>query len=366
MAHHSNARIGLVRRGYSGTGGAERYLARFAATLKNRGYEPVLFTTEAWPEAQEFSEVIRFPDGSPTSFANALRRSEPKTKCDVLFSFERVWECDFYRAGDGVHRAWLDRRRKHEVALRSATRAFNMKHAQLLRLENQLFAPGSKAEIIANSEFVKHEILQYYGKPSEMVHVVYNGYKPPAKKGDPRAETREKLGLDDHTLMLLFTGSGWERKGLAFAIKAAGLLQHEGVKLFVAGKGKSRGMPRGPVTYLGPVDDVSPYYDAADLFVLPTLYDPFSNACLEAACHGLPVITSTANGFAEIMVHTHYGEALEDPADVEKLGEAIIKWLSPEKRRAKRDEIQTWARGFSIKDNVDKTLEIILPKRSFG
>ena len=42
-------------------------------------------------------------------------------------------------------------------------------------------------------------------------------------------------------------------------------------------------------------------YAAVDVFVLPTIYDPFSNACLEALAAGLPVLTTTANGFAEIL-----------------------------------------------------------------
>lgn len=353
-------RIGLVRRSHSGTGGDERYLSRFAVTLKNRGYETVLFTSEAWPEAKHFEQIIRLPDRGPIAFANALAKADHRAYCDILFSFERVWECDYYRAGDGVHQAWLDRIHEHDGPYRPSSRGSGSKNAQLIKLENELFRPDSKSVIITSSEFVRHEILQYYGKASDQVHIIYNGYKPPAKKGDPRNEIRKKLGFDEHALMLLFSGSGWERKGLAYAIKAAALLQHEGVRLFVTGKGKSRGMPRGPVTYLDQVEDISQYYDAADLFILPTLYDPFSNACLEAACHGLPVITTTANGFAELMVPTQHGEVLENPADVEKLGEAIISWLSADKRTKTRDQIQTWARGFSIKENVDKTLDVIL------
>ncbi len=356
-------RIGIVRRVTQESGGDTRYLNRFAVTLKNQGFESVLFTTENWTESKDFTQVFRLPDGSPLAFANAVKKADPKLHCEILLSFERVWDCDFYRAEDGVQRAWLDRRYASEGAFRSSPRAFNFQANQILKLEDRLFSPETKTAVIANAEFVKHEILQYYGKPSDRVHVVYNGYKPPAKKGDPRTEIRSQLGFDDHVVMMLFAGSSWERNGLAYAIKAAGLLQHEGVRLVVTGKGKPRGMPRGPVTYLGEVSEMSAYYDAADLFIHPTLYDPFSDVSLEAASHGLPVITTTANGFAEIMLHSHQGEVVEDPADVEKLGAAIINWLNADKRAKARDDIRTWARGFNLKENVDKTLEIILPNR---
>ena len=44
-------KIGLVRRGYSATGGAEAYLQRLAAALGALGHVPVLITTSEWPTA---------------------------------------------------------------------------------------------------------------------------------------------------------------------------------------------------------------------------------------------------------------------------------------------------------------------------
>ena len=52
---------------------------------------------------------------------------------------------------------------------------------------------------------------------------------------------------------------------------------------------------------LGPVADMQSLFAAADMFILPTVYDPFSNACLEALSYGLPVITTLTNGFSEIV-----------------------------------------------------------------
>ena len=54
------------------------------------------------------------------------------------------------------------------------------------------------------------------------------------------------------------------------------------------------------MTLTGPVNDPRPYYGAADAFVLPSLYDPCPNAALEAMACGLPIITSTRSGAAEL------------------------------------------------------------------
>jgi UDP-glucose:(heptosyl)LPS alpha-1,3-glucosyltransferase len=55
------------------------------------------------------------------------------------------------------------------------------------------------------------------------------------------------------------------------------------------------------VTFAGPQKDPKPYYGAADAFVLPTLYDPLPNAAMEAMACGMPVITSTKSGAAELV-----------------------------------------------------------------
>lgn len=341
---------------------AQRYLNRFASIARERGVGVVFFTTEDWPEDPDgFDEVIRLPDGEAAGFANALREAKPKEHCDLLYSFERVWECDFYRAADGVHRAWLDRRAASGGILRRSTRIFRRGNQQLLNLERSMLGPGSKTVVLANSEFVKHEIREYYEVPAERIHVVYNGYKPPALAENARSETRKELGLNDSEIMLLFAGTGWRRKGLRFAMRAASGLAEEGVRLVVIGQGSRLGLPPGRgARFLGSVPDIAPYYEAADLFVLPTLYDPFSKACLEAAAHGLPVITTTANGFSEIMLHGHQGEAVENPADVKALTAAIDLWLDPVKRASQRAEIRNWARSFRLKKTVADTLDIIL------
>lgn len=355
-------RIGLVRRGYSSSGGAERYLQRFAAALADRGHEVTLFASPEWPDGdRQFREVIRIGGGDPMSFADNLTKAKPHQHCDVLYSLERVWECDFYRAGDGVHRAWLDRRAKFEPSWQRWMRHVNRKHGQILDLEAKLFAAGSKTQIIANSEMVKFEIQSYYGKPYDRIHVVYNGYKPPAIAGDPRTRIRGELGFRDQDIVLLFSGSGWERKGLRFAIRAANALRAEGVKLIVAGRGRQTGMPSGPVRYLGAVKDMTSYYEAADIFILPTLYDPFSNASLEAAAHGLPVVTTTANGFSEVIHHSRFGSVVEDPSDIAALAEGIRRWLPATRRRSSREEIRAWARAFHVRDNVQQTLALLAP-----
>ena len=90
-------KIGLVRRGFSSTGGAEAYLRRFADATGAAGHSCVLFADGEWPDWTE--ERVRLAGGSPREFADALAASKPRDRCDFLFSLERVWKCDAYQIG---------------------------------------------------------------------------------------------------------------------------------------------------------------------------------------------------------------------------------------------------------------------------
>ena len=90
----------------------------------------------------------------------------------------------------------------------------------------------------------------------------------------------------------------------------------------------------GRVVFTGPVADTVPYYAAADVYVHPSWYDPCSLVVLEALASGLPVITSTMNGAAELMTvgeqgyvvpPGHLGQLTELTDRMHKLFEATLR-----------------------------------------
>ncbi len=109
---------------------------------------------------------------------------------------------------------------------------------------------------------------------------------------------------------MLFVGSGYERKGLPTLLRALANMRRGDARLWVVGRdgqetlmrklAQTLGVDRR-VMFLGAQPDVRPFYGAADLFVLPTRYDPFPNAALEAMACGLPLVTSGNCGAAELV-----------------------------------------------------------------
>lgn len=347
-------KIGFVRRGHSATGGAEAYLLRLASALRGFGEETTLITSPDWPaDRWPFGEILRLEGKTPRDFAAEF--SKISTGCDIHLSLERVPGCEIYRAGDGVHAAWLERRNAFEPLWKRLTRGLNRKHRQILDLERRVFDPANTRAIIANSAMVRDEILAHFPYPADRIHIVRNGIQPWGEL-PPRDTSRQKFGLDPEVLTLLFLGTGWERKGLSTALGALPML--DSAKLLVAGRGPADLYRCDNAQFLGPVSDIASLFAAADLLVAPTWYDPFSNACLEALAAGLPVITTPANGFSEILTPGIHGD-ITPAGDSLALAEAIEKWRDPQKLATAREACRSLASEFSIERNARETLEIL-------
>jgi UDP-glucose:(heptosyl)LPS alpha-1,3-glucosyltransferase len=352
-------KIGLVRRGFSRTGGAESYLKRLGRALTDAGHQAILYTTPDWPQAEwPYGPLIRFDASSPLRFAKIVRDSRQPE--EILFSLDRLLQCDCYRAGDGVHKVWLKRRLGHEPGWRAFFRFANRKHGEILELERNLFESGGARHVIANSRMVQKEIISEFAYPEDKITVVYNGLPDiHLRTLQNRPEMRRQWGLEEKEIALLFAGSGWERKGLKYAIEAVQSISNENIRLLVAGTGQKLGPGSKKVRFLGPVTDMPSLYLAADTFVLPTVYDPFSNACLEALSYGLPVITTVTNGFAEIMVSGIHGEVIERAEDVAALRVAMEKWIDPSRRESARELCLELAGLYTMQRNVGQTLDVL-------
>src|SRR6059058_2165768 len=362
-------KIAFVRRGYSPSGGAESYLKRLGQGVVDLGHEAQLIATDDWPTDEwSYGSVTRVKSGSVIGFADELEKMRPQIGCDVLMSLERVWRCDIYRAGDGVHQAWLNRRRKFEMPLQRFIRGINRKHQDILKLEESLFAKGGAGRVIANSEMVKKEIVDLYRCPADKIDIVRNGVPLEKFRFDPafQEKARADLKLKPDEIVLLFAGSGWERKGLRFAIEAFELCRDRKLRLVVAGRGDARGykpkrfFTEEPVRFLGEVTDLRPVYAAADIFILPSIYDRASNACLEALASGLPVITTRDNGFSEIIENGVYGSIVDLANNISALRDAIQIWSDESRRKSARSTIIARASQFDISKNVEETLAILL------
>jgi UDP-glucose:(heptosyl)LPS alpha-1,3-glucosyltransferase len=285
-------------------GGVERATEGLLRGLAEHGDEIELLTPGADPRIRGVRHrTLALPPSPPAvrpwvlvaAVAHARRRGH----WDVVQSHERTLTQDVYRAGEGCHRAWLEARARPGRGLYNRV---------VLSLERRVFARTPK--IVAIARAGKAEIERLYGLPASRIHVVYNGVDAGRFGGaaKARAAVRADAGIAPDAHALLFVGSGFERKGLATAIEALARLS-TGARLIVVGKGDTssyRALARrlgvdARIAWLGPRPDVERWYGAANVVVLPTIYEPFGNVHLEALAAGVPIVTTTRAGGAEIV-----------------------------------------------------------------
>jgi len=237
-------------------------------------------------------------------------------------------------------------------------------------LEERLYTDPQLRRVIANSRQVRDEVIRHYDVDPARIRVIYNGldrerFHP--LEAEARAQLRRDLGTPGDRKILLFVGSGFVRKGLAYLFRAFASLKEKDSLLWVVGKGDVttfQGAARGlgtadRVKFWGPVSETAPFYQAATVLALPTIYDPCSNVVLEALACGTPVVTTAANGAAEFLTPGENGAVIPRPDDITGLAGALADFLGrssdPQVRRAAGQAVA----GLSWENTVAQTLEVL-------
>lgn len=339
--------IAFIRQKYNPYGGAERFVERaLQALAANKVNMTVLSRRwDATNSDYQFLACNPFYLGRlwrDRGFARAVCRQLKTLNVDIVQSHERIPCIDIYRAGDGVHKVWLQQKARALGVLPALKDYFSPYHRYTLRAEKAMFESPRLQAVICNSVMVRDEIIEHFDIAPEKLHVIYSGVDTtlfrPERRSEQRDALRRELNIAKQDPVLLMVGSGYFRKGLDAVLQALSTLKMPPM-LVVVGYDKhadryqklarSLGLQER-VVFSGAQLDVLPYYAMADAFVLPSLYDPFPNAALEAMACGLPVITSNKTGAAEFIDngvqgyvvdafnHAQLAGAIVDVADQER------------------------------------------------
>ena len=354
-------KIGLIRRRFASAGGAELYLQRLIGGLKARGHQPHLFAQkwESIEEGVEFHHVASTGSRAkqPVNFAEAARKEIKLHPLDCILSLERSLEQDVYRAGDGVHRIWLERRRKFVPWWKKPFVGVGAFHRNMMQLESRTFDVHTTPAVIVNSEMVRSEIVECFSYPNERIHLIRNGVETTRFCGLDRSKARRQFGIRNDQFVVAFVGSGWERKGLNFLINALEFGRFStGVRLIVAGKGKKPGNSPSGTIFTGAIKRVEEVYAAADLFVTLPIYEPSANVVSEALSAGLPVITTLQDGASELLEEAKTGSVIADPRDAFAVADKIRYWMD-KGGAAGRAVVDVSA--LDIRRNVDETVALL-------
>lgn len=210
-------------------------------------------------------------------------------------------------------------------------------------------AADESDKLIAVSERLSKEVEQEFGRDPEVIH---NGFSVPESSG---RDMKERLGVKDK--MIFFVGRHSEQKGiehLLYGFKK--LLEDRDVDLVIGGDGHMTDSLKefaemlevdDSVHFTGyiPEEEKGDYYRAADVFVSPSINEPFGLTITEALETGTPVV-ATGNGVEEIA-----GDSIiSAEPNSDSLKKGIIEALETDERV--EPESRSW------RDMAEETLQI--------
>jgi UDP-glucose:(heptosyl)LPS alpha-1,3-glucosyltransferase len=259
---------------------------------------------------------------------------------DVTLAVRHALEADVYQPHGGPFRTAvreslsgvkpaLFRRTKLLLRLlRPATRS-------LLWLDREILLRSRGLVLVSLSRKVEEEFRSAYPGVSFRFERIYNGVDldefHDRDRTDSERALRERFAIPEGRPVALFVGHKFGPKGLADAVSA--LARAPAFHLVVLGSGRksafeslarSLGM-EGRIHFAGPSAAPRAFYAGSQLLVHPTYYDPCSLSVLESLACGTPVITTTANGAAELLESGREGYVIPpgDPPALARAAEAI-------------------------------------------
>lgn len=216
--------------------------------------------------------------------------------------------------------------------------------------------------VVCVSHLTQNIVVTRYGVPRERTQIVYNAVEP------PKGQVLEMPPIRSDEKIVLFLGRLTMQKGPEYFLRAAKRVveKFENVRFIVAGSGdminrciqEAADLRLGRhVTFTGFLrgDDVARVFRLADLYVMPSVSEPFGIAPLEALAQGVPVIISKQSGVSEVLTH-----ALKvDFWDIDEMANKILAVLNhPPLQRTLRQHGQIELYKLSWRDSAQRLKDI--------
>ncbi|MBA2669055.1 MAG: glycogen synthase [Gemmatimonadetes bacterium] len=205
--------------------------------------------------------------------------------------------------------------------------------------------------VIAVSEAMKVDVQELYGVPADRVRVIHNGIDPEEYRPRPDPDTMRRLGVDPERPIVLFVGRITRQKGILHLVRAIRHLEQEAQVVLCAGAPdteeigaemaalveEARHASDLPIIWLPemlPKEEIITLYSHADVFVCPSVYEPFGIINLEAMACETAVVASAVGGIPEIVVpgetgllvpFTAEGSGSAEPADADGFSRALAR-----------------------------------------
>ena len=373
---HKELKIAVLIRRFITTGGAEKYAVEVTKRLA-KSHDVHVFAQEwtSFPQSHITFHRIPRPLSRP-NFINQLffsffTRRIIDPSFDIIHSHERVTRFDVLTVHCPCYRGFITEQKNQWGKIKAwISVCTSPRHMAYLWLERKQFSYKKNRRFIAVSDKVKKDVQRNYPLPDDYFHLAYPGVDMDQYNSERakqwRIQQRSRLGISDDEMVILFVGTEFKRKGLDTLLTAYTHLPKHKTRLVIAGGGDSkrytaRAQALGVldrVTFLGLVSDMGPIYAMSDVYVLPTLSDPYAMAPIEAMVFNVPTITSCPK-FAGSSENIRHGEALliNNPQDPEEIAKAMVYLMDKEHRNRLGRKGRNLAKNLTWDNTTTATLK---------
>ncbi|MBZ0220329.1 MAG: glycosyltransferase family 4 protein [Candidatus Methylomirabilis sp.] len=287
--------------------------------------------------------MVRFPRFlRPLSFAFFAQTMIGRGGFDIIHSHDWIFRADVFTMHCVPHAVWAREVRRKTPSLFDRA---------ITALEGRMLSSGGASVFLPVSSIAFEAFRREY--PSlpgrwQTMHpgVDFERFSKPDRAAC-RAGIRERYGIKDSDLLLLFVGMNFEVKGLDTIIRALARARAKrpdaGIKLLVVGRGdekkygelaRSLGVEDAVVFAGKQAEGLERFYRAADLYIMLSAFDTFGMVVLEAMAAGLPAIVSPNVGAKDLAEEGVNGFVLPDGKDAETAAERILQLLDTTRRQA--------------------------------
>lgn len=372
MNPNDSIRIAVVIPKYGLIGGAEGFVFNLTERLAQRDDFDVHVIANQWRSGNAqivFHKVpiIRFPRWlQPVSFAFFVQKAIQAGRYDIVHSHDRIFEMDLFTFHGIPHRTWIKETKRNRLSFFDRA---------MVWVEQKAFNNLNGPIIMPVSNLVKEEILKVYDIPESRIKTIHPGVSferfSSLDRQVCRHEIRQHHGLAPNDVVVLFVSMNFELKRLDLVINGIAEVvekedQNSSFKLLVVGKGDSkrfgaqaRGMGIAErVIFAGVTDEVEKYYLASDIFAMPSRFDTFGLAVLEAMAAGLPVIITPRVGAKDLVEPGANGFILSGNPSVLEMTTALAALMEPEKRLQMGENNRQIALQHTWDTTADKVTEL--------
>lgn len=320
-----------IRAGEKDAGGMNVYVLETAKELARRGARVDVFTRRHDPRDAQIMQLsprarVVHLDAGPVSAEKEGVYEHIPDFCSALSEFQRKEGTSYDLVSShywlsGLVGLELSKRWRvphvtsfHTLAeVKRRARPGESEHPERASGERRIAQAATR--IVAWSEHERRAMAQLYGADPDKVLIIPPGVDDRKFRPLDRVVCRERLNLGGGRI-LLYVGRLERLKGVDILFRAVAALDDaDDVSVIVIGGfANSPELARlrrvaaqlgidGRVSFLGslPQDQLPEYYSAADICVLPSFYESFGLAALEAAACGTPVVASRVGGLPTIV-----------------------------------------------------------------